>query len=83
MHTDGNSIGGLLGELFVAEMTTSRRTCQTCGDEHPVGSHRLYEGAGHVLRCPGCGDVAAVVAALPGEYAISLRGTWRLERSSG
>jgi hypothetical protein len=35
-----------------------------------------------VLRCPGCGDVAAVIAALPDRNVISLHGTWSLARTS-
>jgi Family of unknown function (DUF6510) len=81
LHTDGNRLGGLLQEVFVAEITASRRTCQSCHQENPIGAHRLYTGAGYVLRCPACGDVAACITTLPGEYAISLRGTWRLDRS--
>jgi Family of unknown function (DUF6510) len=81
MHTDGNQIGGLLQEVFVAEMTASRRACQSCGQDHPIGAHRLYEGAGYVLRCPGCGDLAACITTLPDQYAISLYGTWRVDRS--
>jgi hypothetical protein len=78
LHTDGNAIAGLLREIFVAEMTGVQRVCESCRKENPIGSHRLYHGAGYVLRCPSCGDVAAAIAELPGEYAVSLRGTWRL-----
>jgi Family of unknown function (DUF6510) len=81
LHTDGNTIAGLLQEVFVAEITACGRVCQSCGQQHPIGSHRLYTGAGYVLRCPGCGDIAACITTLPGQYAISLRGTWRLDRS--
>jgi hypothetical protein len=80
LHTDGNSIAGLLQEVFVAEMTASRRTCQSCGEDHPIGSHRVYGGAGYVLRCPACGDIAASITAQPGQLAITLRGTWRVDR---
>ena len=79
-HTDGNSIAGLLEEVFVAEVTAARRVCESCGQERQIGEHRLYRGAGVVLRCPACGDVAAVIAALPDEHVIRLRGTWSLKR---
>ncbi|HYY74565.1 MAG TPA: DUF6510 family protein [Solirubrobacterales bacterium] len=81
LHTDGNAIGGLLQEVFVAEVTAARRVCQSCGEERPIGSHRLYTGAGFVLRCPACGDVAACIATLPDQHVLSLRGTWRLDRA--
>jgi starvation-inducible DNA-binding protein len=51
---DGNALGGLLQELFSADMTAAPHTCQSCGMERPVAAHRLYFGAGTVLRCPVC-----------------------------
>ena len=55
LHIDGNGVAGLLQEIFVTEITTARRVCQGCGEQHPIGAHRAYSGAGTVLRCPGCG----------------------------
>jgi hypothetical protein len=80
LHTDGNGIAGLLQEIFVAETTTARRLCDSCGQEHPIGAHRAYSGAGTVLRCPGCGAVAAAVTVTPHEHVIGLTGAWRLSR---
>jgi uncharacterized Zn finger protein len=80
LHTDGNAIAGLLQEIFVAEVTAAGRVCQSCGSDHPIGAHRLYHGAGLVLRCPSCGDVAAAIAVLPDRHVISLRGIWSVER---
>jgi hypothetical protein len=80
LHTDGNHLAGVLQEVFVAEITSAPRVCESCRREHPIGEHRLYEGAGYVLRCPSCGDVAATVTVLPDQYLLHLRGTWRLER---
>jgi Family of unknown function (DUF6510) len=82
LHTDGNAIGGLLGEVFAVEMTAVWRVCQSCRAERQVGAHRLYTGAGHVLRCPNCGDLAAVIAPLPDRNVISLHGTWSIARTS-
>ncbi|HYU38784.1 MAG TPA: DUF6510 family protein [Acidimicrobiia bacterium] len=76
LHTDGNAIAGLLQEIFVAEFTTLERTCQSCGDRNPAGSHRSYQGAGIVMRCPNCGDVALRLAALPDRLVFELLGTW-------
>jgi predicted RNA-binding Zn-ribbon protein involved in translation (DUF1610 family) len=81
LHTDGNGVAGLLQELFVGEITTARRVCQSCGQESAIGEHRAYAGAGPVLRCPSCGDVAATVAVLPNEYVIGLHGAWRFART--
>jgi Family of unknown function (DUF6510) len=80
MHTDGNAIGGLLQEIFLAEMTAAPRVCDSCGQRHPIGAHRLFRGAGLVLRCPSCGDLAACIVCLPERYLISLRGVWSVER---
>jgi hypothetical protein len=80
LHTDGNAIAGLLQEVFVAEVTAAGRVCQSCGQDNPIGAHRLYTGAGLVLRCPGCGDLAACIAVLPDRNVISLHGTWSLAR---
>jgi hypothetical protein len=82
LHTDGNAIGGLLQEVFVAEVTAARRACQSCRLQSEIGAHRLYTGAGYVLRCPRCGDLAAVVSVLPDRNVISLHGTWSLARPS-
>ena len=82
LHTDGNDVAGTLGELFGADPTTTRRRCQSCRGEHPLAEHRAYRGAGIVLRCPGCGDLAAVIAELPDRNVISLHGTWSLARTS-
>ena len=76
---DGNAIAGLLGECFGAELTGEPRVCQSCGSVHPIGAHRLYRGAGLVLRCPTCGDLAARIAVLPDRYVLQLVGAWRLE----
>ena len=76
LHTDGNAIAGVLQEIFVAEFTTLERTCQSCGDRNAAGAHRSYQGAGIVLRCPNCSDVALRLAVLPDEYVFELRGAW-------
>jgi Zn finger protein HypA/HybF involved in hydrogenase expression len=79
-HTDGNEVAGLLAEFAAAEITTTIRRCQHCHDEHAVGEHRAYHGAGVVLRCPGCGAVAIRVAAVDDELIVEWRGTYRAAR---
>jgi Family of unknown function (DUF6510) len=76
---DGNALAGLLAELLGVEITSAPRGCQSCGAVRPIGAHRLYRGAGLVLRCPVCGDVAARVATLPDRHILQLAGAWRLE----
>jgi hypothetical protein len=75
---DGNGMAGLLDEVFGAEMTTVPRRCQSCGQRHAIGSHRWYRGAGDVLRCPNCGDLALRITTLPECHVVEVRGTWRI-----
>jgi hypothetical protein len=81
LPTDGNAIAGVLQEIFAMEMTAAERACQSCGARNAVGAHRLYEGAGYVLRCPRCGDIAASVVTIAEGYAVSMHGTWLLGRA--
>ena len=80
---DGNAAGGLLAELFGTEMTAAPRGCGSCGQTHPVGAHRLYAGAGLVLRCPTCDDVALRVAIVGGRRLVELRGAWHVALPAG
>jgi hypothetical protein len=80
VHTDGNAIAGLLEEIFAREMTSAERVCQSCRTQCHVGGHRLYRGAGLVLRCPACGDLAACIVTGPDGYAVSVHGTWLMAR---
>jgi hypothetical protein len=76
MHTDGNGAAGLLQQVFAAEVTSAERICQSCRAQRPIGAHRSYAGAGTVLRCPECGDLAATVVEREAGYTVSVRGTW-------
>jgi hypothetical protein len=76
---DGNAIAGLLERVFDAEITTALRVCQSCGTRSAIGAHRAYRGAGIVLRCPSCRDLAVVVALLPDRSRVWLAGEWTLE----
>jgi ribosomal protein S27AE len=81
MHTDGNELAGLLAEVFGGDVSAAQRRCASCRALAIVAEHPLYHGAGHVLRCPACGDVAATVVERDGGYAVTLRGTWLLSRA--
>jgi Family of unknown function (DUF6510) len=76
---DGNAVAGMFEELLGVEITGTPRRCQSCREVHRIGEHRLYRGAGLVLRCPHCGDVAARIATLPDRYVLSIVGSWQLE----
>jgi Zn finger protein HypA/HybF involved in hydrogenase expression len=79
---DGNAVAGLLAEVFAAELTTARGTCDHCGAAEPVGAVRVYRAAGFVLRCPHCGSVLAKVVSDGARTWIDLRGTRTLELSN-
>jgi hypothetical protein len=79
MHKDGNAIAGVLEEIFTVEVTAKMRTCQSCGQENAIGAHRLFTGAGYVLHCPNCGDIAAAIATVPGEHRVTLFGAWSVQ----
>lgn len=76
---DGNAIAGLLTEVFGAELTTTERGCQSCGARSRLGAHRVYRGAGTVVRCPVCGDLALRITTLADRHVVLLTGTWALE----
>jgi hypothetical protein len=79
-NLDGNGVAGLLGELLAAEATTLLRTCASCGEQHPMGAHTAFRGAGVVLRCPGCGDAAVLVAIQERRLSVQARGTFTVDR---
>jgi hypothetical protein len=81
MHTDGNELAGLLAEVLGRDVAAARRRCESCREWGVVAEHPLYHGAGYVLRCPACGDLAATVVERAGDYAVTLRGTWLLSRT--
>jgi Family of unknown function (DUF6510) len=77
LTTDGNGVAGILSELLTVEVTTMMRTCHSCGAQNPVAAHRAYHGAGLVLRCPACEDVALRVGVLDDGLVFEWRGTLR------
>lgn len=79
---DGNALAGLLADAFDTEMTRAMRTCQSCGTHSAIGAHRAYRGAGVVLRCPVCADIALRVGILPDRYVVRLIGEWTIDAST-
>ncbi len=77
---DGNAIGGLLGEVFVSEITVARSTCAACGAIREVGALHVYANVpGTVVRCPGCEAVLMRVARAEGRLWLDLQGVRCLE----
>jgi hypothetical protein len=82
LKLDGNAIGGLLGEIFVAEITVARSTCAACGAIREVGALHVYANApGTVVRCPGCEAVLMRVTRAEGRLRLDLQGVRCLELS--
>ena len=81
VHTDGNGVAGMLSEVLAVEVTTMQRRCQSCGAENALGAHRAYEGAGVVLRCPACADVAVLIGVREDRLVIEWRGTFTAPRA--
>jgi NAD-dependent SIR2 family protein deacetylase len=79
LHTDGNEVAGILDQVLTVEATLIERRCQSCGARQPLAVHRAYHGAGIVLRCPDCEDVAIRIAPQDGCLFVEWRGTYRIE----
>jgi hypothetical protein len=83
LKLDGNAIGGLLGEVFVGELTVARSTCASCGAVREVGALHVYANApGAVVRCPGCEAVLLRIARGEGRIWLELQGVRCLELRS-
>ena len=78
---DGNAIGGLLINVFGAEMTTARGTCAHCGAVHQIAELVVYlQAPGKVARCRSCESVVMVVVERAEIFCVDLRGLAELER---
>jgi hypothetical protein len=72
---DGNAIGGLLLDVFGAEMTTATGRCGSCGSASLVAELAVYLRApGTVVRCPSCTAVLMVFVRIQGRTCVDLRG---------
>jgi DNA-directed RNA polymerase subunit RPC12/RpoP len=80
---DGNAIGGLLLDVFDAEMTTATGVCASCGASRQVAELHVYLRApGTVVRCPSCGSILVVLVDVRGVTCVDLRGLASLQSGS-
>lgn len=80
MKLDGNSIGGLLREIFTMEVTSAEATCGGCGAVNVIASVDVYLNApGAVVRCPDCERILMRIVHGAGRYWLDLSGTRCLE----
>jgi Family of unknown function (DUF6510) len=79
---DGNAIGGLLIDVFGAELTAATGTCAHCGAVAQVAELVVYlEAPGTVARCRSCDSVVMVVVDVRGTKCVDLSGLAALERA--
>lgn len=72
---DGNAIGGMLMEVFGAEMTTAVVTCGSCGAVSQVAELAVYRpDLGTVVRCRSCESVLMVFTEVRGVTCVDLMG---------
>jgi hypothetical protein len=80
MELDGNAIGGLLRDIFGAEMTDAQAACATCGATGPVAQTVVYlRGPGTVVRCRNCTSLLMVISQVRGLNCVDLLGLAALE----
>ena len=77
---DGNAIGGLLLEVFGAELTTATGVCASCGSRGPVAETAVYLRApGAVVRCRSCDSVLMVLVEVHEVWSVDLSGLAALD----
>jgi hypothetical protein len=82
LRLDGNAAAGLLGEVFVHELTDARGACAGCGAVGELGAQHLYmapRSPGAVLRCATCESVLMVIVHAGGRFRLALQGLVWLE----
>jgi hypothetical protein len=81
---DGNAIGGLLYDVFGAEMTAAVGTCATCGATRPMAETIVYLWApGTVVRCRTCTAVLMVVVRRGEQNCVDTSGLAALQLMPG
>jgi len=75
LRLDGNAIGGLLLELFGADLTAAGSVCGGCGANEEVARLDVYHGAGIVVRCRHCEAVMIRIVQGPQRTWLDLSGT--------
>jgi Family of unknown function (DUF6510) len=72
---DGNAVGGLLLDVFGAEMTNATGTCANCGAHGPVAETVVFlRCPGAVIRCRSCDAVLVVIVEKRGVRCVDLQG---------
>jgi hypothetical protein len=78
---DGNTIGGLLMEIFGTDMTSAQATCASCGTVSAVAQTKVYlRSPGTVVRCRNCSRPLIVITCIRRHYCVDLSGLADLRR---
>jgi hypothetical protein len=75
VRLDGNFAAGILSEVFVPDITTTRAVCANCGATNPIGALPVYgQNMGAVMRCPTCDAVVLRAARTPRQLWLDATG---------
>jgi hypothetical protein len=74
IHLDGNSLAGILEEVFGRDMTLASGRCTGCGALREVGALHVYRAAGVVVRCPDCDTILMRIVAGRDGMWVDFRG---------
>ena len=77
---DGNAAGGVLGEIFPFEMTSTQAECARCHAVWRVGQAMVYtHEMGTIVRCAACDNPLIRISRGAGRYWLDLRGVEYLQ----
>jgi len=75
LMVDANAVGGLLQEIFGAEMTAAPAECAHCGNVAEVGTLLAFtQSPGVILRCSACEEVMLRIVQTPDATLLDARG---------
>ena len=81
---DGNAVAGMLGEIFVQDMTTASIKCGGCGQVEPLGAEHVYMRApGAVVRCCHCQQVLMSIIEREDAFVLGFQATSWVEIARG
>jgi hypothetical protein len=77
---DGNSVAGVLAELFAVDVTTAIARCAGCGAMAELATAMVYaDAAGAVVRCARCDAVLATIVQAPDRLWFGMPGISAIE----